>query len=101
MRFVLISRPRNLFPKEELPQLLDQLAQWRDRHRGKMEIFEFFNGGGGGFGILDVSDEAELYQIVLEFPFNPPIADVEIRPIMNGDKALEQARQTIAAMMAS
>lgn len=101
MRFVFISRPKNLFPREELPGLLEQLAGWRERHRDKMEVFEFFNGGGGGFGILDVADEAELYQIVLEFPFSPPIADVEVRPIMNGDKALKQARQAIAAMAAS
>lgn len=101
MRFIIISRPKNMYPREELPGLLEHLAQWRERHRGKMELFEFFNGGGGGRGIVNVSDEAELYQIMLEFPFNPPIADVEIRPIMNGDKALAQARETIAAMAGS
>jgi len=39
--------------------------------------------------------------MVLEFPFAPPISDVEVCPIMNGDKALAQARQTIAAMAGS
>jgi len=101
MRFIVISRPKNVFPREQLPQMLEQLAQWRERYRSKMEVFEFFNGGGGGFGIVDVSDEAELYQMVSEFPFAPPISDVEVRPIINGDKALVQIRQTIAAMAGS
>ena len=39
--------------------------------------------------------------MVFEFPFAAPISDVELRPIMNGDKALAQARQAIAAMAGS
>jgi len=51
-------------------------------------------------GVL-IFRQSGAQQTVFEFPFAPPISDVEVRPIINGDKALAQARQAIAAMAGS
>ena len=34
-------------------------------------VEDFFAGGGGGGGILNVADEAELNQMMVEYPFGP------------------------------
>jgi hypothetical protein len=51
MRVFVLVEPKFLIPPEMFPTLLDGFAAWRDAHRKSMEAFEFFAGGGGGFGI--------------------------------------------------
>jgi muconolactone delta-isomerase len=63
-----------------------------------METTYFFVGG-GGFGVLDVEDSAELQRIVSEHPFTP-FADVEIRPVLEPEKALQILRDGFAARAA-
>ncbi|MCP6711750.1 hypothetical protein NL489_30835, partial [Klebsiella pneumoniae] len=71
--------------------MMEGFAAWRERHRGSMEVFEFFAGGGGGFGVLNVPDEAGLNRIMIEYPFLP-YSSLEVRPILDGDTALRQWR---------
>jgi hypothetical protein len=67
----------------------DQFRQWRERWRGKMESFEFFVDGNGGFGVVNVSDEHELQQMMLEYPFSL-YDNVELRVVVDGDVSLER-----------
>jgi hypothetical protein len=83
---------------EMFPTLLDGFAAWRDAHRESMEAFEFFAGGGGGFGILNVPDEATLNRIMVQYPFTP-FSELTIRSILDGDTALGQWREIMSEMM--
>jgi hypothetical protein len=73
-----------------------RFADWRERHRSKMESFEWFING-GGFGVVDVADESELYRMMLEFPF-AFTDEIEVHPVANGDHALQTTREALAAM---
>jgi muconolactone delta-isomerase len=55
--------------------------------------------GGGGFGIIDASDYAELNQLILEMPFSW-FSDVEVRPFVQGAEGLQQFKQAVDAMAA-
>jgi muconolactone delta-isomerase len=100
MRIVIISRPKFAIPREEVPGMVEAFAAWRAKYRSVTEVFEFFAGGGGGFGVVDVEDEAALHQMMLEYPFGPT-SDVEIRPLVSGDQGLAMWRASIEAMMAA
>ena len=63
-----------------------------------MEAFEFFAGGGGGFGIFNVPDEATLNRIMVEYPLTP-YSELTVRPILDGDTALGQWREILREMM--
>ena len=98
MRAVVIVRPLSPVPPDLLPILFEGFANWRERYRDSMESFEFFAGGGGGFGVLNVSDEATLNQIMVEYPLLP-FSEVEVHPLVDGDIALNQWRQALQQMM--
>ena len=98
MRTVVIVRPQFPVPPDQLPTLFDGFADWRERYRDSMESFEFFAGGGGGFGVFNVPDEATLNQIMVEYPLLP-FSEVEVHPLVDGDTALDQWRQTLQQMM--
>ena len=96
MRASVYVTPKAPAPPEHLPGLIQLFTDWRAQHRSKFEVFEFF-AGGGGLGILNVSDEAELHQMMMGFPFGP-YSDVDIRPIVNGDVAPGHYHAMIAQM---
>jgi hypothetical protein len=60
MRVLVLVEPRFPIPPEMFPSLLDGFAAWREQYRNSMESFEFFAGGGGGFGVINAPDEASL-----------------------------------------
>ena len=96
MRVLVLDRGSKFpVPPEQLAPMLDAFAEWRERHRAKMESFEFFVEG-GGFGVVDVADEKELNQMMLEFPF-AFVDEIEVRPVVDGDVALGQLRGAVAA----
>jgi hypothetical protein len=97
MRILVISRPQFPFPPEQLPGLIAAFAAWRARYRSVMESFDFFAGGGGGFGVVNAPDEVTFNQMMLEYPFGP-LSELEIRPVISGDKALAQWEAAIKAM---
>jgi hypothetical protein len=96
MRIFVMVEPRFPIVREEMPALMDGFAAWRDRYRDRMEVFEFFIGG-GGYGIFAVDDEAELHQIFMEYPFTP-LSVITTRPTVDGDVALSQWRGHLEAM---
>jgi hypothetical protein len=101
MRFAVIDRgPRFQVPLEQFPTMWEAFAAWRDRYRDKMESFEFFIGGGGGFGVVNVADERELQQMLIEYPFTM-YSEIEVRPIADGDASLRQWGEVLQAMAGS
>ena len=98
MRAFVMVEPKFFTPPEMFPTLLEGFAAWRDANREHMETFEFFAGGGGGFGILNVPDEATLNRIMVGFPFFP-YSELTARPILDGDTALGQWREIMSEMM--
>jgi hypothetical protein len=98
MRIFVMSLPKFPTPLEQLPTLMQGFVAWREKYRPVMESFDFFAGGNGGYGVLTVPDEATLNQIMLEYPFGP-LSELEIRPVLDGDKALAQWQAALQAMM--
>ena len=98
MRVFILVEPKFFVPPDMFPDLLEGFANWRERYKDRMESFEFFAGGGGGFGVLNVADEATLNQIMIEYPFTP-FSELTSHPILDGDTALNQWRQVMQQMM--
>jgi muconolactone delta-isomerase len=74
------------------------MGAWLERYSGRMSALEFFIGG-GGFGVIDIDDSAELHRIISEHPFTP-FADVEIRPVVEPQAAMANLREVSAARAA-
>jgi hypothetical protein len=83
---------------EMMPALLQAFKDWRQRWRPKMEMFEFFTSGAGGWGVFNAQDEQELSQAMMEYPFGQ-FSLVETIPTVDGDAALDRAIQTTNQMM--
>ena len=97
MRVCVIDRGSKFpVPPEQMPAMMDQFVEWRERWRPKMESFDWFVDG-GGCGVVNVDDEAELHQMMLEYPF-AFVDDVEMKPVVDGDRALAQAREAMRAL---
>lgn len=75
--------------------LLEALGQWVEKYEGRFSTLEFFVGG-GGFGVIDVADSAELQRIAAENPFTP-FSEVEIRPVVEPGVAIEALSDVLAA----
>jgi uncharacterized protein YoaH (UPF0181 family) len=98
MRAFVLVEPKFFTPPEIFPTLLEGFAAWRDANREHMESFEFFAGGGGGFGIFNGPDEATLNRIMVQYPFFA-YSLITVRPILDGDSALEQWREIMSEGM--
>ena len=99
MRYAVIVRPKFKIPPEQVGMVIEGFAQWRERYRDHFEVFEFFAGGGGGFGIVDFDDAESFNRMMFENPINW-FADIEVHPTIAGDIALGQWREAAAQMMA-
>jgi hypothetical protein len=77
--------------------MTEGFVAWRDKNRNQMEVFEF---SAGGFGILNVPDEATLQLTMMEYSFGP-FSKIQVRPILDGDTALAQWQQAMKAMGSS
>ena len=86
MRVAVIVTPKHQIPPEEMPMVFQAFSAWREQYRDKMEVFEFFLGG-GGFGIFDIDDAEELHRIMLQNPI-----------FVDGDTALRQWGEAIEMM---
>ena len=98
MRAFVLVEPKFFTPREIFPTLLEGFAAWRDANREHMESFEFFAGGGGGFGIFNGPDEETLNRIMFQYPFFP-YSLITVRPILDGDTALGQLREIMSEGM--
>jgi hypothetical protein len=99
MRFLVIATSKFPAPPESVPAMIDAAEEWQKRHNDRFETFGLFPGG-GGFGIANVADEAELHRLIVENPFTP-FSDYEIQVIVDAPTAWRQAREAFAAMTAS
>jgi hypothetical protein len=99
MRFLVVATPSTVAPPELVPSLIDGAEQWQQRYADQLEAFGLFPAG-GGFGIVNVVDEAELHRMIVEMPFSP-FSDHMIQPIVDGATGLQQAREAFAAIAAS
>ena len=96
MRVLVSGTPKFPIPPEQLPQVIEGALAWSERHRDSIQTFGGFVGG-GGFAVLDVSDEEELNQIVIEMPFTW-FSDVQVHPFVEGEASLRQLQAAVAAM---
>jgi hypothetical protein len=99
MRVAVIYRPKSPAPPEAAPFMLERLRGWCDKHAPSFSALEFFMGG-GGLGILDIDNSAELHRMIAENPFTP-YSDVEIRPVLDPGTALDTMGEVMAAAAAS
>ena len=97
MKVLVTIRPKFLIPPDQLGPMTEGFVQWRERYRSKMESFYFYAGKGGGAGVLNTDDEAELSQIMLEWPF-AFFSDIDIEPVVEGDVGLKQLQAVVQAM---
>src|SRR3982750_971031 len=97
MKVLVTARPQFPIPPEQMGALTEGFVAWRERYHPKMEAFYFFAGKGGGGGVLNVADEAELNQLMLEWPF-AFFSDISVEPIVDGDVALQQFQAATRAM---
>jgi Domain of unknown function (DUF3303) len=86
MRFAIIYRPENAPPPEQIPEIVQTMAEWMQRYGDRLEGTEFFVGG-GGFGIIDTDNAETVQRLIAENPFTP-FSEIEIRPLIDPQKAL-------------
>lgn len=91
-------KPRTPAPPEMLPAMLEGTRQWLDRYREKFDSLWWF-AQGGGVGIIDVGDEAEIMRMMAEHPFTP-YCDVEVQICVDPRTGLEAFGQAFQQQMA-
>lgn len=99
MRVAVIYRPGSPAPPEAVPMLMEAMGQWVAKYGKQFSTIEFFVGG-GGFGVVDVADSAELLRITAENPFSP-FSDVEIQPVVEPSAAMAIMNEALAARSAT
>lgn len=97
MRALVVSIPRQTPPPDVVLGMVDAAEAWQERWSGSLESFGLFPGG-GGYGVVDVADEAELHRLMAEMPFSP-FNEVTIRVIVDGATGWRQMREAIALRM--
>jgi hypothetical protein len=95
VRVAVIYRPRNPPPLEAIPMLAAGLGQWLEKYGKRFSTIEFFVAG-GGLGVIDIDDSAELNRMTAENPFTP-FSEVEIRPVVDPSVALATMAEVYAA----
>jgi hypothetical protein len=95
VRVAVIYRPRNPPPLEAIPMLAAGLGQWLENYGKRFSTIEFFVAG-GGLGVIDIDDSAELNRMTAENPFTP-FSEVEIRPVVDPSVALATMAEVYAA----
>jgi hypothetical protein len=71
------------------------LGAWVEKYGSRMSTLEFFIAG-GGMGVIDIDDSAELHRMLAEHPFTP-FADVEIRPVVAPAMEMANLQEVYAA----
>ena len=95
MRLAVIYRRNSVPPPDMLPQLMERLAGWTAEHQHRFSVLEFFVGG-GGFGVLEVNDSADLERMIAAHPFTL-FSDIEIRPVVEPSLGLQLLREAFPA----
>ena len=93
MKLAVIYRPRTT-PPLDAPMMIERLEQWLAANRDKFEFVYMF-AGGGGFGVGDFQNEAEVQKLTAEHPFTA-FSDVEIRIVTDPDTAVANLKGAAA-----
>jgi muconolactone delta-isomerase len=86
MRFAIVYRPKNPPPPDQLPGMLQAMAEWMQRYANRVEGVQFFVGG-GGYGTIETDDSEELARLIAEHPFTQ-YSEIEVRPLIDPQAAL-------------
>ena len=97
MRALVIGKPKFQVPTEQAPELIQKSVDWYERYEDSFTAFGTFFGG-GGFGIVDVEDEAALNEMIVEMPFTP-YTEITVEPFVEGDTGFRQFREAMSAMV--
>jgi muconolactone delta-isomerase len=76
--------------------LMAAMGKWLEKYDTQFEMLEFFVGG-GGFGVVDVDDSADLQRMTAEHPFTQ-FSEVEIRPVVKPGVAMAIVNEALAAL---
>ena len=77
-----------------MPQLMQGMSAWLEEHGSRFSTIEFFVGG-GGFGVLEVGDSAELQRVIAAHPFTL-FSEIEIRPVVEPTQAMQVLQEAFA-----
>ena len=97
MRFLVIARPKFPIPPDQVLALTEGAKQWYDRYEGQLEAFGNF-ASGGGFGVVDATDETSLLTMLWEMPFIP-FSEVTVDAFLPGKAGFDVFADTVKAMM--
>jgi Domain of unknown function (DUF3303) len=75
--------------------MMGAMGQWVEKYGARFSTLEFFVGG-GGFGVIDVDDSADLQRIAAENPFTQ-FSEVEIKPVVEPGAAMAILGEVFAA----
>jgi len=94
MKFAIIYRPKHPPPPDAMPELLSAMGEWMQTNGSKAEALHFFVGG-GGFGIFETDDAAELSAMISSHPFTP-YSDVEIKATLDPATAMTVLQESFS-----
>jgi hypothetical protein len=81
-----------------LPMMLEGTKRWLDEYGDKFDTLWWFSQG-GGVGILEVDNEAELMRMMAAHPFTP-FCDVEIHAVVDPRTGVDTYGEVLAQQMA-
>ncbi len=98
MHLLVLVEARSPVPPEVFPSLLGEFAAWREQYGNSMESFDFFVGGGGGFGVINIPDKVSRNRMMVEYPFTP-FSETTVRPRLDRGMALGHWWEIMGQMM--
>ena len=96
MRYLITTSRGTPGSPDQVPSMLWGIREWRQRHRNRMDGFWFYEAG-GGCGIVNVEDPAEVDEIVTSWPLAPH-SRLSVHPLVDGDETLEQMEQQLESV---
>ncbi|HEX3299662.1 MAG TPA: hypothetical protein VHW68_06075 [Actinomycetota bacterium] len=97
MRFLVVARPRDQIPPEQVAMLAEASKQWFDQYQSKLVSFGNF-AGGGGYGIFDADSEEQLWRAIWEMPFIP-FSNVTVDVVWDGKAGFDLFSDVVQKMM--
>ena len=95
---VIVRQSDRMARPDQLPELIQAFIEWRQRYAGQIEHFHMFVGGEGGIGLVNPADEETAHMMLFEAAHGPfRFAEMEIKPVVDGDWALQFSQKAIAA----
>ena len=76
--------------------ILEGALEWYERYKDRFTEFGTFMGG-GGFGVVEVENAAELNKMITEMPFSP-FSEFTAELYVEGDLGMRQFQEAIQAM---